>query len=237
MFIKLSDTQLALMRAAAQRDDRCLVPSPTLKGDAAQKVAAKLIAANLAREIKAKAGAPVWRRDSEGGQPFALKLTAAGSKAIAVEEESAAASESEGPASPQAIVASISSVDAAAEPRHPDEAAPREGSKLAAVVDMLRRNNGATIGDLTAATGWLPHTTRAAITGLRKRGYAIARSRKDNVTRYRLGASLVGEPSTAKRSDGVEHRSGLEGVTEPKRPDRLDAAANIAFHHARPTAC
>ena len=185
MSIKFSDTQLAMMRAAAQRDDRCFAPSPNLKGGAAQKVAAKLIAANLAREIKAKAGSPVWYRDGEGGQPFALKLTAAG--VIAVNKESAAAIESEGPASPETIVASINSVDAAVEPRHPDDAAPREGSKLAAVVGMLRRNNGATLGDLTAATGWLPHTTRAAITGLRKRGYSVIRERnEDRGSAYRI---------------------------------------------------
>jgi hypothetical protein len=33
---------------------------------------------------------------------------------------------------------------------------------------------------------WLPHTTRAALTGLRKRGYAIERTRReDKTTRYR----------------------------------------------------
>src|SRR6202030_318431 len=31
--------------------------------------------------------------------------------------------------------------------------------------------------DLTQATGWLPHTTRAALTGLRKRGYTVIRER------------------------------------------------------------
>jgi Protein of unknown function (DUF3489) len=46
-------------------------------------------------------------------------------------------------------------------------AAPRDGSKLALVIELLRRANGATIVDLTQATGWLPHTTRAALTGLR----------------------------------------------------------------------
>ena len=30
-----------------------------------------------------------------------------------------------------------------------------------------------TLAELIAATGWLPHTTRAALTGLRKRGYAV----------------------------------------------------------------
>lgn len=49
MSIKLSNTQLAMVRAAAERDDRCFTPSPTLKGGAAQKVAAKLIAAKPLR--------------------------------------------------------------------------------------------------------------------------------------------------------------------------------------------
>jgi DNA-binding IclR family transcriptional regulator len=43
------------------------------------------------------------------------------------------------------------------------------------VIDLLRRADGATIVDLSEATGWLPHTTRAALTGLRKRGYAVVR--------------------------------------------------------------
>ena len=193
MSIKLSDTQLAMMRAAAQRDDRCLTPSPTLKDAAAQKLATKLIAANLAREIKAKAGTPVWRRDAEGGPPFALKLTAAGLKVAAVNEETAAAIESEGRASPEAIVESTSFVDVAAGSKHPGDPAPREGSKLAAVVGMLRRSEGATIGDLTAATGWLPHTTRAAITGLRNRGYSVVRERMEHgSSAYRISDAPVG---------------------------------------------
>ena len=54
---------------------------------------------------------------------------------------------------------------------------PRSGSKLAQVIDLLRRSDGATISNLTEATGWLPHTTRAALTGLRKRGYTVIRER------------------------------------------------------------
>ena len=202
MSIKLSDTQLAMVRAAAQRDDRCLTPSPTLKDGAAQKVAAKLIAAKLVREIKAKAGTPVWRRDGEGGQPLALKLTAAGLKAIAVNKETAA---------PEAIVESTSSVDAAAGFQHPDDAAPREGSKLAAVVAMLRRNHGATIGDLTAATGWLPHTTRAAITGLRNRGYSVIRERiEDGGSAYRISDAPSGgsDALVSSRETALVRRRG-----------------------------
>jgi hypothetical protein len=49
-----TDAQLLILSAAAQREDRILAMPPKLKGGAAQKVAAKLIAAGLAKEIKAK---------------------------------------------------------------------------------------------------------------------------------------------------------------------------------------
>jgi hypothetical protein len=67
MSIKLTDTQLVLLSAAAQRKDLCLVAPPTLKGATAQKVASKLISAGLVKEVKAKASDPVWRRDKESG--------------------------------------------------------------------------------------------------------------------------------------------------------------------------
>jgi hypothetical protein len=57
--------------------------------------------------------------------------------------------------------------------------APRDGTKLAQLVELLRRDQGATITELVAATDWLPHTTRAALTGLRKRGYAVTINRPD----------------------------------------------------------
>ncbi len=71
--LKLSETQLVLLSAAAQRDDQCLTTTPNLKGGAAQKVAEKLVAAGLVREIKARTGRPVWHRDDETAQSFALK--------------------------------------------------------------------------------------------------------------------------------------------------------------------
>jgi hypothetical protein len=50
------------------------------------KVASKLTSAGFAKEVKAKASDPIWRRDEESGASYALKLTAAGAKAIAVDE-------------------------------------------------------------------------------------------------------------------------------------------------------
>src|SRR5258707_14263476 len=86
MSIKLTDTQLVLLGAAAKRKDLCLVAPPTLKGATAQKVASKLISAGFAKEVKAKASDPIWRRDEESAASYALKLTAAGAKAIAVDD-------------------------------------------------------------------------------------------------------------------------------------------------------
>ena len=59
-------------------------------------------------------------------------------------------------------------------------------SKTSAVVTLLERDGGATLPELIAATGWLPHTTRAALTGLRKKGHVIDRSKRDDVTCYRI---------------------------------------------------
>jgi Protein of unknown function (DUF3489) len=57
--------------------------------------------------------------------------------------------------------------------------APRKGTKMARVIALLQRDQGATLADLIAATDWLPHTSRAALTGLRKRGYVVALDRSD----------------------------------------------------------
>jgi hypothetical protein len=73
-------------------------------------------------------------------------------------------------------------------------AAPREGSKLAEVIKLLQREGSATIDQLVDAMGWLPHTTRAALTGLRKRGFEIdRRKRKDQCA----GAYVIVDSQTA----------------------------------------
>ena len=54
------------------------------------------------------------------------------------------------------------------------------------MLELLGRDEGATLAELITATGWLPHTTRAALTGLRKKGHVLARSKRDDTTCYRL---------------------------------------------------
>ena len=61
-------------------------------------------------------------------------------------------------------------------------------SKQAQIVALLLRDVGATLNQMIAVTGWLPHTTRAALTGLKKRGYAISSDKVDDVRTYRAVA-------------------------------------------------
>ena len=64
----------------------------------------------------------------------------------------------------------------------------KQMTKNAKVVALLKRKQGATLNDLTKATGRLPHTARAALTGLRKKGHSIERTRLDGVSRYSIAA-------------------------------------------------
>jgi hypothetical protein len=191
MSIKLTDTQLVMLSAAAQREDRCIAAPPSLKCAAAKKIAAKLVALGLAQELKARQHSHAWRCDEATGQAYTLSLTAAGLKAIRVEDAvafEAAAETSPTPAGEGRRKTKVH--DAGADSVMPPAAiaAPREGSKLAAVVSVLRREGGATIDQLAAAMGWLPHTTRAALTGLRKRGFVIERREEKG---ERAGAYVI----------------------------------------------
>jgi hypothetical protein len=91
MSIRVTDTQFFMLRAAAQRDDHCLAAPAQVKRTATRRAANKLITAGFVKEVKAKAEATIWRRNVKTGQTYALKLTAAGLKAIAVEERHSAA--------------------------------------------------------------------------------------------------------------------------------------------------
>ena len=234
MSIKLSDTQLVMLSAAAQRDDRSLTPPEKVKVGAAHKVAAKLIAAGLVKEVKAKAGTPVWRRDEQDGQSFALKLTAAGARAIAVDPEDDAEPAGDGqrpevevdrspklaqPGRDAACVLAALSPHKLASPR-----APRAGTKLAEAVEMLRATEGATITELSEAMGWLPHTTRAVLTGLRKPGYVLTLNRSDEARGSTYRIAVVANAAHGERTPIVIEpaSSALDGASDqsasPARP-------------------
>jgi hypothetical protein len=62
----------------------------------------------------------------------------------------------------------------------------RVGSKQSIVIEMLTRSAGASLEELIAATNWLPHSTRAVLSRLRKGGSEIDRRREVSGTRYYL---------------------------------------------------
>ena len=61
------------------------------------------------------------------------------------------------------------------------KAAPKQ-TKAALVREMLERPEGASLTAICAATGWQPHSARAAISMVRKAGYGIARSPAEGET-------------------------------------------------------
>lgn len=67
----------------------------------------------------------------------------------------------------------------------PDGDAAKPATKAVIVIGLLTRNEGATLEAMVAATGWLPHTTRAALTGLKKKGMTISSEKVDGVRTYR----------------------------------------------------
>src|ERR1700733_9044991 len=233
MSIKLTDTQIVMLTAAAQRDDRCLLAPRNLKGGAARKVATKLIDGGLAKEIKAKPGAPVWRQDEQAGLSFALKLTAAGAKAIVIDDNSASDATREGtvprvqvtPTGSQ-VVEATADVPAAA----PSLSSPRGGTKLARVLELLQRDCGATLEELIAATDWLPHSTRAALTGLRKRGCAVTIDRQDkgrgSTNRARLGETIEtgGAPGQSDAPPAISRALKSKNARRVERPRAQQAA-------------
>jgi DNA-binding transcriptional regulator PaaX len=56
---------------------------------------------------------------------------------------------------------------------------------------MLERDKGATLTEMVEATGWQQHTTRAALTGLKKKGRAVTKDKRDGVTCYRVAKAGV----------------------------------------------
>jgi Protein of unknown function (DUF3489) len=172
---KLSDTQLIVLSKAAARDDGLARVPEGLNSAAAAKVAASLVSRKLMREIRSKPDMPVWREDEEG-RGTSLVITRAGQDAIGIKDGEndgsgeAAAPKNELPAENQQPSRRENSTIV-------DE--PRSGSKQARIIKMLSRKSGATLEALVDVTGWLPHTTRAALTGLRKRGYGVLLERQD----------------------------------------------------------
>lgn len=136
------------------------------KDAAVSKALAHLLKRKLAEETSTVAPGTTWRED--GNRRIGLVISNGGRIAIGIDEaaddeQSSAPSESPAP-TPHVTKASM-------------------------VLTLLRREQGATLEELVSATGWLPHTTRAALTGIRKKGHLIDKAKRDDQTCYRIVAA------------------------------------------------
>ena len=193
---KLSDTQLVILSAAAQREDRNVLPLPgSLRGGAAAKVVGALLSRGLiaekATDSQTKADAAlnrIWRND-EDGRAILLHITDAGLAAIGVEPDDG----DNAPMGADAASSTEASQDAPAETDPaPKARTPRTGTKQATLIAMLRAPDGATIEEIMAATGWQSHTVRGAMAGALKKklGLEVTSEKVENRGRvYKLPAA------------------------------------------------
>jgi len=175
---RLNDLQLVLLSNAASRDNGSLLPLPdscTQDTDRIRKAVGSLLRRGLVEEIATTDRNLCWREEDQ--DYIGLFITEAGRSAIGVNE-----------AQDDAVGAAIVTPDTSEQAAATKTASTRAGSKIGSVIALLERKEGATLDEMVAATGWLPHTTRAALTGLRKKGHSIEKTTRGDVTCYRIAA-------------------------------------------------
>ena len=157
---KFTDTQIAILKAAANRQDGNIEPfPPTLRGGARAKVIEGLLARGLIIDID--------------GQH---QITDAGYTAVGKQRPV-----------PKGVQ-KMDAPDALTK-REATAPTIRPGTKLAAIIEAMRHPSGATIAQMMADTGWQAHSVRGAISGMvRKRlGYEVVTEKGANGQRaYRI---------------------------------------------------
>ncbi len=192
---KLSDAQLVILSAAAQRADGSLLPLPAslaAKGAALNRVIIEtLCKRKLAEERRTINGAPEWRRDEEH-RPLGLFITKSGLLALGIEEtEKSKPAQAAASMPRQRKTASAKPRGKArkASPSKPKQRGAAAQSKQDVVIQMLRRQSGVTIGDIIAKTGWQPHSVRGFFSGLVKKKLKlplVSEVGKNGVRRYHI---------------------------------------------------
>ena len=190
---KLTDTQLVILSAAANRADRAILPLPKslkVKGIAATNTLEALRKKSLLEEKLASRDAIAWRQGKDGRRMM-LVITDAGRHAIDGEPVG-----DPGKQTTQAKVRTRKprggTVQKPAAPKSKSKQslpAVRPGTKQALLIDLIKRKTGATIEEIVAATGWQAHSVRGAISGALKKklGLAVSSEKADGRGRvYRI---------------------------------------------------
>lgn len=184
--MSLSDTQAVILSAACAREGGCLLPvTASLKGGAVNMVLNSLIKKELAEEIPAEPGAPIWRED-EDGTPLTLRATTAAYTALGIVGDTGAdTAPEEEPAADMADEAETPPTDAHGAHEAKPARKTREGTKQEALIAMLKRPEGASIDEIAAEFGWASHTVRGAIAGALKKKLGLTVTSEKHETRGR----------------------------------------------------
>ena len=170
---KLTETQTIILSAAAQRPDNIALPLPKgLAGAAAKMAVTKMIEHGWLQEVDAnlRRNEPLWRETGDG-HGTTLIVTDAGLLAIGIE-----------PVVVKTVVAIRKHLAETPAPLEAIAAQPKQraGTKQAMLIEMLLRPEGGTMEEIMAATGWLAHTARGAMSGaLGKKLGLVVTSEKD----------------------------------------------------------
>jgi hypothetical protein len=185
------DIQSILLSKAAAHASGAAEKPERLRPAAWLKLGQSLVDQKLMREVRAKGGMPIWRID-DVGRPISLVITRAGRVAISPSDQDSVRVDVERPDSPMRPDLHDTGQEELSRKDDAGLTPARAGSKQATVIAMLSDGSGATMESLIASTGWLPHTTRAVLSGLRKRGYTVARTQEaDGLSRYRITGSTA----------------------------------------------
>lgn len=156
-----TETHRRILEAASRRPDLLALPLPDgINGAVARTVGNKLLELGWLEEVPAKARLKdlLWRETREQGG-LTLVATEAGLAAIGIDPlvcRTVSRARRKG---------ALTVVDGASTP-----VSNRGGTKQARLVEMLKRDGGATIAEICSATGWQAHSARGAISGtLRKK--------------------------------------------------------------------
>lgn len=170
MNTEISATQTEILVAASTRDGIAFPFPERLKGGAVNMTAKSMLGKGLLQEVEwlPSMGTPMFRETGDG-HGVTLEATDDGLMAVGhLLDENEESDEPEKPIIPKDVKV-------------------RSGSKNQTLIEMVRRENGATLREIMDATGWQKHTVRGAISGFlkKKMGMNVESTKVDGERTYR----------------------------------------------------
>jgi Protein of unknown function (DUF3489) len=182
----LSTSQRLILATAANRVDGAVLPLPdgfSVRGGARWLLLEGLIKRGLITERPTRDDEPAW---TQGDGDYALEITPEG-RALVGSRDQEPSSRDDQPPEPATPREGANAQTLEADARSSATPTLRPGTKQGLLIDLLRRPEGASIAEIQEATGWQPHTARAAITGLKKKSLVVTSAvRGDRARAYRL---------------------------------------------------